>query len=333
MVKNRNRQSKNNKIRSKIDTETISAYFSYVILAFCIPSVIALIVAIVWIYKEYSGIFFSYSGRNISTNPHDWDYFLTFLNFISGTVIQLSVLGAALLAGVVVTRGLDQQRAKADRKKELTRLSEMMTNTDFYLDITQRSWEIAQKWHSPPSPARNLYRAKLVCEFIELPMSMNAKWMGNEITSDSSNLIDQTDNKYFSLLNKNSKYTDYMVMAIWTRYWSHIVYLEEEGIIEMEDIKSIFREWYRWWVPFMVEYVEVTIRILKIIGQDPGIHSSLCRIQKIHRELFGIDGKNLREPICVRITEATDAVLKTINSERKNHQGEDVFAIYRMARE
>lgn len=195
----------------------------------------------------------------------------------------------------------EERRAKDETNRELTRLSEFMVNGDFYLNVTQPSWQIAADWFNLTGQAGDEFRTKLVCEFIELPMPAYANWLESTLPAGPNST--QPDNK---------KYSNYMVLALWTRFWSQIVFLQDEGIINPDGVRKLFLEWYRWWAPFMIEYTHVVAQLIEHRGQPLTKHASIERIIRLNHTIFGLCTDPPAPEIQARINETVETAKRII---------------------
>lgn len=193
------------------------------------------------------------------------------------TIVSIVTLIAAVWLGRTFSREVDARRQLVETNRELTRLSEMMVDRDFYKNITQPSWEIALRWFNLEGPSGDEYRAKIVCEFIELPKRAHVEWLHEDIKDQA-----------YSPEGKSGQFSDYMVLAIWTRFWSNIVFLEQEKIISSDGIRKLFYEWFRWWSPFMFEYIEVVISCAECCGQRISDDHSLIRIKELQSRILNL---------------------------------------------
>lgn len=83
----------------------------------------------------------------------------------------------------------EQRRAKDETNRELTRLSEFMVNGDFYLNVTQPSWQIATDWFNLDGPAGDEFRAKLFASSLNFPWRpMRAGWKAGDLPGRMSGI-------------------------------------------------------------------------------------------------------------------------------------------------
>lgn len=201
-------------------------------------------------------------------------------------------------------RAREVRRAKDETNRELTRLSEFMVNGDFYLNVTQPSWQIATDWFNLTGPVGDEFRAKLVCEFIELPMAAYADWLQSTRPTEPNSM--QPDIQ---------QYSNYMVLALWTRFWSHIVFLQEEGIISSDGVRKLFLEWYRWWAPFMIEYSHVVTQLIEHRGQPLSGEASIKRIKRLNHIIFGLCTEPPAPEVQARIDNTFEAAKRLIETK------------------
>ena len=253
--------------------------------------------------------FWSERGRSLDAadSLERWSQFATYAGSLSQTVLGVATLFGALLVSLFITARLDRKRqadqlrkdAEADRERksrELVRLSEKMVDTEFYVQVMYPAWEVALKWMDDDHPDIVRYRAEVVGAEFRLPKNYRARRENTDLAENSPRRhphykpYDQRHGPKKPVIRELS---ESLAFATWVRFWRNVKFLIDEDIVAKEDARSLFREWYMWWAPFMTEFAWVCVRLMERLDTEFGYkphpgswqQSSIQKIIELHVDL------------------------------------------------
>lgn len=230
----------------------------------------------------------------------DWADFSGAIMPMFQTVVAFATLAAAVVIGVSVNAKLETRRRKdeddrqtaarrVERHRELIRLSEMMVDTNFYVKVTYPAWEVALKWLGWQEERGDKYRAQVVAG------ELKARWDVYLDDPDFFNFLrTHPHNQPYDVAMTGhpacaiAELPESLAFATWVRFWRHIMFLLDEGILDRGGVRKLFREWYLWWAPFMAEYLAVTTKCLERLGHKVEEHCALARVRHFHTDVIGL---------------------------------------------
>lgn len=228
----------------------------------------------------------------------DWDGFASVMGFVSQTVMGAATLALAFVLSGVLVRKLEKQKQDQQRDRELTRLSENLVDTQFYIKVMYPAWEVALKWMDPELPKGPRYRWEVVAGELRLPLNYKRRTSGPTAAENNPRMhphyqpYDVGSPENSEVINELS---ESLAFATWVRYWRNLVFLIDRDLIDRHHAVCLFREWYMWWAPFMVEFVAVVTALRERVKTEHGFatdedawsNGSIRGLARLH-DYFGI---------------------------------------------
>jgi len=157
----------------------------------------------------------------------------------------------------------EAQHAREQQTRELIRLSEKLVDTEFYVKVVLPSWEVAQKWFEPENHA---YRAQVVRGEFRFPIcydgDQSKAMLAEPILRRHPHFLPYdrpaTPRGKTAVIGELS---ESLALATWIRFWRNVAFLIDRDLLDVGDARSMLREWYMWWAPFMTELMAVCQRI------------------------------------------------------------------------
>lgn len=201
---------------------------------------------------------FSFTG-NLIISPAglgDWGAYASFLTSMFQVIIGITTVAAALVATFILSRQIEERKEKDEQNMMAIRLSEMMYDKDFYVSVAAPSWEVATKWLRWQGDAGDAYRLQVISEVIDLSPRDEFHTPEEANNRGYHNLTRFVD--HFTPYDRGgevfTELSEHMALTSWFRFWCHVDFLLERGLVPEDAIQELFGGWYRNWYPFMFEY-------------------------------------------------------------------------------
>lgn len=224
-----------------------------------------------------------------------WGQIGDFVGAISQTLVAIAAISAA-----VFFTSLYQAQSAAVR--EAVKLSEMMYDRAFYVAIVAPSWEICFKWLYWEGEEGKAYRrAVLSGDFISFRSEYKFTRMEDANNGHFGNLIRFPH--HFSPYDLPAKgktkassgqlvheLSEHQVLVTWLQFWKHVHFLIEEGMVERDAVKTLLKDWYQNWHPFMHQLRRVAEMIVDATESDPPtISKDHARHRRIIDAIAGLE--------------------------------------------
>jgi hypothetical protein len=212
-------------------------------------------------------ITFAYFFRDFSDKADSWNLFANFFGFLGQFFIGIATIALAVYASLVISRKIEAEKRRDERNRELIRLSEKMVDHDFYVKVVYPAWEVALKWFGLEGARGDEYRTLVICGETRLPKIYRSSEGAGALFENHVR-----NHPHYLPYDRSHRRKDPPVMnelseslafATWVRFWQHIAFLIKEEVINDADATSLFREWYMWWAPFMVEFIAVSEAVIR----------------------------------------------------------------------
>ena len=238
-------------------------------------------------------VFFTwkFAGRDLPVSIASWGAFGSYMGAMLQAFMAAATLLAVLLASVFLDRQSKQRQALEDKAREerrerdeqaraALRLSEIMYDHQFYIKVVAPSWEIASKWMYWEGAAGDRYRQDVAAGmFLERADALR-KFASAEAAHQLrfQNVIRfQPHYHPYDFPHpgqSRSELSEHMVLVIWIRFWCHVCWLHDEGMVSPEMVRSLFQDWYSSWRPFMMQLRFVGEVLVKTPGYNEAMAGS-----------------------------------------------------------
>lgn len=201
-------------------------------------------------------------GSSLSDDHQRWAEFGSYVTGTIGVAVTAATLVVAIFASLVFPRLFEDQRTRAERKRQTIELSHKLFDKDFYIYISAPAWELAVKWLYWTGEQGHEYRRQ-VCGGMFLYSYPTFKTPNEANKAQYQNMIrfrhhflpyDAAPNGYVQQPDLITQLSEHQVLGIWLQFWTHLHILLQAELVDEDLCRTLFREWYGSWLKFMIQF-------------------------------------------------------------------------------
>lgn len=273
------------------------------------------LIGLVIIIAPYVPVFYRHP---IADDPTRWmefgSYFGPMLAGIS-SFATLLVLVVTALASSLLPVAFEESRSAADRIKATIDISRILYDREYYIYVSTPTWEIAVKWLYWEGPDGDEYRRAVSgtkflhegsYEAFTFPEDVNRQPYQNLIRFEPHTM----PYGYGGRTTAISELSEHEALNLWIQFWCRLQALLAHRLVDETLARTLFADWYRVWLGFMLQLRFVGQTIEETIKGEAKI-SWFSQIAEIEKVLFRNDA-NYEQAVTHAKARAADIVKKTM---------------------